>query len=514
MFWAGCTTVGKGTRIVVKAPHHVGLAEYYPNLIASSSTTDLRDRMVAIPSKTDVNPDVFRTFIWKRYGTEEFEAAELSATIRDRSAMPPFLPVDSSKVLLEKIATIYTGDEKLPEEKEHLLRSRLLNVPDLIPTTTLHHKEDGRDVYFYYPRVQIDFSSRLLTNSQLDRFDFLGMVVKIKNDETHGEYSVRFVDFSPKDADFVEFTRGQFTQQSQLQAKGTGGLAPSVSQETTTPISGIGNSTVNKVSARTTTLDGELSYTLTEGYVSELKDAIEKRTTSILNNGELFVSEFRAIREKRIGGTYTFDLMLEVPAEIKKEKTPHTYSSQPITKQIKVDIYIVGVVRHVYKRGMKGLFIKGPESENDNVYETVVGKVLEDRVLWTFQGHTWVQQDSIKSPQVKITVTTNRDDANFILKDSDGKLLGQGSGKNATIVVENPSKTPCSKTPCSKTSSKNSPSKTPPDEDTRRMTLTFLPIVAQSSEGTVLKLRAPHVEPFSVMTGAVKEFAIEGRYFD
>jgi hypothetical protein len=231
MFWAGCTTVGKGTRIVVKAPYHDGLAKYYPNLIASSPPTDLRDRMVAIPSKTDVNPDVFRTFMRKRYGTDEFEAAELSATIRDRSTMPPFLPIDSSKVLLEKIATIYTGDEKLSEEEKHrkklLLKSSLLNVPDLTPTTTLHHRECGRDVYFYYPRVQIDFSSRLLTNSQLDRFDFLGMVVKIKNDETHGEYSVRFVDFSPKDADFVEFTRGQFTQQSQLQAKGTGSLAPS-----------------------------------------------------------------------------------------------------------------------------------------------------------------------------------------------------------------------------------------------------------------------------------------------
>jgi hypothetical protein len=293
----------------------------------------------------------------------------------------------------------------------------------------------------------------------------------------------------------------------------SGNEAPSGSQETTTPISGIGNSTVNKVSARTTTLDGELSYTLTEGYVSELKDAIEKRTTSILNNGKLFVSEFRAIREKRIGGTYNFDLMLEVPAEI-KEETPSTYSSQPITKQIKVDIYIVGVVRHVYKRGLKGLFIKGPESENDNVYETVVWKVLEDRVLWTFQDDTWIQRDSIESPQVKITVTTNRDDANFILKDSDGKLLGQGSGKNATIVVENPSKTPRSKTPSTKTSSKNSPRKTPPDEDTRWLTLTFLPIVAQSGEGTVLKLRAPRDTAFSVMTGADKNFAAEGRYFD
>jgi hypothetical protein len=203
MFWVGCTPVGKGTRIVIKQPDHDNLLQYYPNLIASSPTTDLRDRMVAIPSKTDVNPDAFRTFMLKRYGTDKFEAAELSATIRDRSTIPPFLPVDSlSKMLTEKIAAI-EGNEKLSQEEklkqQEDLRDRLFNVPDLHPTTALHHKDEKkREVNFYYPRVQIDFSSRLRTNSPLDRFDFLGMVVKIKNDENDKTASFKITEQSLK----------------------------------------------------------------------------------------------------------------------------------------------------------------------------------------------------------------------------------------------------------------------------------------------------------------------------
>jgi hypothetical protein len=519
-FWAGCTIVGKGTRTVIKQPCCDNLSKYYPNLVASCPpSTDLRDRMVAIPANTDVNPDAFRNFMLKRYGTEKFEAAELSATIRDRNTMPPFLPVDAlSKILNDKIAAI-VGNEKLSQtEKEQQgesLRDLLLNLPDLTPTTALHHKKEKekkekerkgstqktkkilREVNFYYPRVQIDFSSRLLTNSPLDRFDFLGMVVKIKNnkthrecfkdgthrecfkDGTHREYSVRFVDFSPKDADIVEFTRGQFTQSAQLQAKGTVALEPSGSQ---------------------TKLGGELSYTQTEVYASELKDALEKRTTSILNNGELFVAEFRAIREKRIGGTYNFDLMLEIPATIEEvQDEPGSYTSEPIITQINVDIYLVGVVRHVYKRGMKGFFFsRVPESENDNVYETVVREVLENKVLWAFQGEPWDgKDDTDKPPQITVTVVTNRDDARFILSDEKGTVLGQGGGKEAKIIVDNK--------PVDNTQKKA------PD---RKWKLTFLPIVSQANNGRILKLKAPSGEIYSIQPGEAQTFTAVGKYFD
>ena len=489
MFWAGCTSVGTGTRIVIKHPYDDYLSKYYPNLIASSPTTDLRNRMVAIPSKTDVNPAAFEDFMRKRYGTAEFEAAELSVTIRDRSTMPPFLPVDSlSKGLPDKIAAI-VGNEKLSNEEklrqEALLKARFFNIPDLIPTTTLHHMEKEKKVYFYYPRVQVDFSSRLLTDSPLDRFDFLGMVVKINNDETvvkinndetrekystHEKYSVRFVDFSPKDADIVEFTRGQFTQNAQLETKGTVAIEPPQSQ---------------------TKLAGELSYTQAEAYVSELKDALEKRTTSILNDGKLFVSEFRAIREKRIAGTYNFDLMLEIPAIIKKGKPP-TYSSEPITNQIKVDIYLVGVIRHVYKRGMKGSFIRVPESENDKVYETVVRNVLKDRVLWTLQGNPWASEDPVQSDEITVRVVTNRDDARFLLRDESKTFLGQGSGKEATILVKNPKK----------------------DAPDRKLKITFLPIISQANNGRIMKLKAPAGEVYSIRPGESKTFTAVGTYFD
>ena len=415
-----------------------------------------------------------------------FEAAALSTTIRDRSTMPPFLPVDSlSKMLTEKIAAIESNEKLSQEEKkkqQEELRDTLFNVPDLHPTTALHHIEqkDGnkKEVNFYYPRVQIDFSSRLLTNSPLDRFDFLGMVVKIKHDEKSGEYPVRFVDFSPKDADIVEFTRGQFTQTAQLQAQGTVALEPSGSQ---------------------TKLSGQLSYTQTENYVSELKDALEKRTTSILNDGKLFVAEFRAIREKRIGGTYNFDLMLEIPAIIEQKKGQLSYKSRPIICpikednticQIKVDIYLVGVIRHVYKRGMTGFIKRVPESENDKVYETVVQKVLKEKVLWTFQGEPWDGKDPDESHQITVTVVTNRDDARFILTDEGGTVRGQGGGKEAKISVKNKVMNP------------------------EEWKLTFLPIVSQANNGMILKLKAPSGKIYSIPPGKSKTVTAVGTYFD
>jgi hypothetical protein len=73
---------------------------------------------------------------------------------------------------------------------------------------------------------------------------------------------------------------------------------------------------------------------------------------------------------------------------------------------------------------MKGFFIKVPESENDNVYETVVQKVLEESVLWTFQDMAWLGEGPDKPPEITVTVVTNRDDARFILSDEKGTPLG------------------------------------------------------------------------------------------
>jgi hypothetical protein len=244
-----------------------------------------------------------------------------------------------------------------------------------------------------------------------------------------------------------------------------------------------------------------LSYTQAEGYISELKDALEKRTTSILNDGELFVSEFRAIREKRIGGTYNFDLMLEIPATIEKDQNKRgSYTSQPITTQINVDIYLVGVVRHVYKRGMKGIITRVPESENDNVYETVVREVLENKVLWIFQGDPWSGEDPDnpdKSPQITVTVATNRDDARLILRDEKGTVLGQGGGKEAKIIVDAPKEAPDSAVSAE-----------------RKWKLTFLPIVSQANNGRILKLKAPSGEIYSIKPGEPQTFTAVGKYFD
>src|SRR5262249_4146231 len=203
-------TVGTGTSVLLKAPYNADALSYFPTLISSTEDATLQSRMIGFPPETNIDPQQFAEFMTQRYGNENFVAAELAATIRDRSSMPPFLPVDVSKSLVDSIAAVYKDDSKLSEEqkieKEELLAARLLNVPDLTPTTTLHHFENGRRVYFYYPRIQLDFAGRLLSNSNLTQFSYLGMVVKIKNDDClkvfgecqRSQYPIRFVDFMPK----------------------------------------------------------------------------------------------------------------------------------------------------------------------------------------------------------------------------------------------------------------------------------------------------------------------------
>ena len=74
----------------------------------------------------------------------------------------------------------------------------------------------------------------------------------------------------------------------------------------------------------------------------------------VIDRGKGFYAEFRWIREVRIAGTYSFSLMLEVPARIYQAKDSAVYESQPVVEQLLADVALVGVVRHVHDRGKTG----------------------------------------------------------------------------------------------------------------------------------------------------------------
>jgi hypothetical protein len=524
IWFIGCSTIGTGTRVVLKAQHHADAFSFYPTLIASPNESDFESRIVVIPPETNISSQDFNDFITKRYGNRTLVTADLSATIRDRASMPPFLPVDISKSLVDSILPIYKDESKLSEEqkieKENLLKARLLNVPDLPHTTSLHHYENGREVYFYYPRVQVDFSGRLLSNVYSEQFNYLGMIIRINNIKSSkvcscefaakctdanivgkkcavSEYPIRFVDFSPKLADMVEYSRGTSQQAAQLQAKGTAGATRGGEETTATPIPGIQGGTVTSKLTGGRALGGELSYTFSETYAAELKDAIEKRSAAILENGKVFVAEFRAIREKRIGGTYNFDLMLEIPAIIRPGQ-PKTllYTSEPVTNRLDADIYLIGVVRHIRKHGTRGFFTRVPEIENDDTYETVTLNVLKDQTLWLFTDSPWTGYDRVQNKsEIKINILTNRDDAMFLVTDLSGNLLGKGKGKEAIISVDNKG------------------------DDTqpstfRDLKVTFMPIVSEiAGQGTVLRLSPPVAQNIKIKSGESGIVLVEGYYF-
>ena len=139
----------------------------------------------------------------------------------------------------------------------------------------------------------------------------------------------------------------------------------------------------------------------------------------------------RRIREVRIAGTYNFDLMLEVPSAL-VAAGPYA-QSVPVEPEIKADVFLIGVVRHVYRRGQKGFIIKVPETENDQVYEQVLLKVAPDTTLWTFRGEPYIDRIALQEAVCKVKVVANRDDASFILEDGKGRARASGNGKDASL---------------------------------------------------------------------------------
>jgi hypothetical protein len=236
------------------------------------------------------------------------------------------------------------------------------------------------------------------------------MVIEL--DEAAVRQGVRVVDFQPKAADIVDFTRGQATQKYELASKLSAGPAPAAA----VPVS------------------GDLSYTQTEQFARDLKDAIERRSAGVHDGGKGFYAEFRSIREVRIAGTYSFSLMLEVPARIYHAKDSAVYESLPVVEQLLANVALVGVVRHVHDRGKTGWFVRVPEPENDDVYEQVVLVAEENRPIWRFDGESWTRPIVLEQAAFELTVVTNVEDASFIVRSGD-TILGFGSSSKNQIKL-------------------------------------------------------------------------------
>jgi len=446
------------------------LASRYPHLIASSESPDesliLQIDPKGKPLSSGGSPSQpayaeFSEFLRLKYGRADFRPVELSFNSHDRTVTPAFVRSDLRSSLAANLATLFTGDSKSTVQ-ERIDRQKLLEGCSAIG-----------QVYYYYPRLSVDFSSSFLPVSAPDHLSYLVLVVRLKEGDTTSERPLRFLDITPKDADLVGFSRGDFNQSLQLTASASTGNKVTGSQA-------VGQAPLTTSTGKESSLGASTGATFTEGFATKLVDAIERRSTGVLEKGRTFFADFRAIREVRIAGTYNFDLMLEVPSTLHREGD--NLISNPVQENVVADIFLIGVVRHVYDRGHVGVFNRVPESENDDVYEQVILQIFPDQPLWT-APEPWIDKVTAAGKKCEIKVLTNREDAVFFAVAADsGKLLASGTGKEAALSFE--------------PQAGNAPAATeeacaPTVENTcGNVLMRFLPVIVTGEKGSALKLEA------------------------
>ena len=475
-----CATVGNGTRTIVKhrdaAPF---LLQTYPHLVTDGTAT--ADRIIHFDSDGKIELEAakraakmgeFSAYMQKKYGASGYVPLALEAAVHDRTTVPTFLPVDFRKHL----ASVLLADTKLSMEERQRRFTILVNQPDLYNSTTMHTSVSGVAAYRYFPRVSVDFSSSLTSPSPLDRISFLLIVIQLKTQvDVQNTESLRFLNFSPKEADFVEFTRGQFSQALQAAVSANASAVDTIEATTTAD-------PTTRATAGQNTVGLTSSLSFSESYVSALTDAIERRSTGLLD-GQTFYAAFRSIREVRIGGTYNFDLMLQVPSVAGLKAGP-VQPWPPAQKEVRADIYMIGVVRHVHDRGQIGFLSKVPESENDDVYEQVVVEVVPNVLLWKHNEIDWLGSITEDAKTCTVKVFTNRSDARFVAEDDSGNVVASGAGTQATLTW-------------------------PAQNDRCSTVVRFLPVIEVPANGATVTLTAP---PVSLDIGADVEASAVGAY--
>jgi len=438
-FWlVGCSVIGTGHRTVVRAQCAAAsaadntcdyIATRYPNLIA----TPAAERVMIIDgngSPLDISPqerrrvaDEFRTYLERKYGSPDFQGARLDANFYDRNQSPPFLAYDTSAVYPAFLATVLPTKKFTSEEiigMRNTIEAQVRNIPEQ-PQVTVRHDWVGADArYFYYPRVALDFSVQFPSSSSYDRISYLALIVSLHQsctNSTSPRECVNFKNFTPKTAELVDISRGTFSQTAQGQLQASATLVNSLTNAV-----GTGSSpTTSKTGS--TTLGPTATASLGETYSDTLPDEVERRASGFLDD-HTFFSELRSVRQVRLAGTYSYDFEIEVPSALDR-----TGSSAPVVRDLTADIYLIGVVRHVYKRGHKGLLLRVPETENDDVYEQVILKTYPNTPVWR------VGDFYREKPTCTLRVVTNRDDAAFVVVDTAARPQRQTDGVGKVLVA-------------------------------------------------------------------------------
>ncbi len=470
----GCTTIGTGTDVLVLADPP--RPQFYQG-------TDF-DHLFAKPDAARVitlNGDaIYADADWAHFSTLHAAStgrstARVGVSVRDQTNTPAldYLNVETTSVADINKFLAEHPDAAAQEKFLTALKDHSREMPESYSRLVRHSAENVGPLqgflYHYFPQVTIDLTAALNSAQLSDRFDYVAAAIRIP-DGVHA----RFINFSPKAADFFDFTLGTLKQTASLTAAATAGRTSGTSQTATdTRTTGLQNVLGTTGGG---TFGASLSGSLSDEFTRDLKSSLDSRAAGIFDNGRVFMIALRSNDQRRIASTYTFNLMLEEPATLQHHvgKAFDTWQSIPMDKAIDVEIRTIGIIRHVIVPGRTGVLKRVPESLNDESFHEVV--VHESKVpLWRFNNVPTGTADEITN----FVIYTNRSDASFsAFSDKTKKLIFHGSGIEARTLL-------------------------PTGEP---VTLKFHPIVVAGDKGGVLTATDVHIADVSQVGSAIGNY--------
>lgn len=436
---SACSTVGTGRNTMVLAKPTDGTkykGEEFNHMLSETQNTELRAMGVDEPLPLAQWQELGIASAGQ--GNDGSVMRSVSVSLRDRTRTPPFSSLSLDLAEQDEFVKIFLDPSIDNNKKRELIekaRHNFVTLPEVqdrvvfdryLPIDYKDEDFQGAPVWRYFAELEIDLTGSLASPDPLVTFSYLATILRIPDN-----VDAKFINFSPKEADLYAIAIGQLTSSGALTGnitQGVSGTAETAQTDTTQ----LGLQNTNE-STRSITSQAGLTGTLSEQLTREIKAGLDVRSAGIHDDGKVFLIELRGTDQKRIAGTYTFKVMLEVRSfPTRKEKV---FIAKPDANAIKLETRTVGVIRHVVKRGQVGMIHRVPEPLNDHAFHEVI--VEDDAIdVWQFNG---LPRGDIIEPEAKpknVLVRTAHDDAAFYVREIDGKVIGYGSGKQAAFHIE------------------------------------------------------------------------------
>lgn len=448
LFVASCASVGTGSDTIVlwdppkppteKQPAAPAPAWPFDHLIATHDR-----KVIGLRGKRPATIEQWNKFKKQQYGTTK-PTADLSINARDRTATPPLNYLDIEVVDRSSVAKILSNEKTSIAQKSSLLtqlRDTYRFRPDIFSRSVMNKYSGRQFVMDYFPHIEIDFTGSVRRFDANDRFEYLAAAIRLPADQP-----VKFINVSPKAPDLFQFSLGQLKQTSSLQAAAQAGETGSAtttdgSTDTTTNDD---DSTVSSSGSESISGDNlglALTGSVSEEFVNDLKNSLAARSVGIYENGKLLLIELRGNELRRIAGTYSFDVMLQITSELtcaNPQSCQEATLSEPLVPKVTADTRLVGVVRHVEGAGKTGWVNRVPEPSNDDTFH-VVEFTDAPLDMWTFTAPPFSKAVAPIAKDIHLTVYANEKDATYYIVDANnGSTIAAGSGLETKFTLPAP----------------------------------------------------------------------------